>query len=121
LAKGTIFVDFDGTIVEHDYPAIGEPLDGAFETLKDLKKAGYKLVLWTCREDDGYKIDRQFLRDAVNFCKENGVEFDGINSTLPEDEFRRDKQGKRKPVYHHIIDDCQIGGIDWQKVREELL
>ena len=33
-----IAVDFDGTIVEHDYPAIGREMLFAFDTLKALQK-----------------------------------------------------------------------------------
>jgi hypothetical protein len=112
----------DGTIVEFAFPGIGKPLDGAFETMKDLKKAGYKLVLWTCREDEGYRIDRQFLTQAVEFCRENGVEFDGVNETLPEDEFRPDGVLKRKPHCQCVIDDRNLGGFPgWDFVRKELL
>ena len=40
-----IAVDFDGTIVTHRYPEIGTVIDGAFETLKDLKRNGFTLIL----------------------------------------------------------------------------
>ena len=33
-----IAVDFDGTIVKHEYPKIGKPNLFAFETLKALQK-----------------------------------------------------------------------------------
>ena len=70
-----IAVDFDGTIVEDRYPAIGAPVPGAIETLKKLRKEGYQLVLWTCR------TGRQ-LAEAVKFCAENGIRFDTINDNL---------------------------------------
>ena len=43
-----IAVDFDGTIVEHRYPQIGEEKLFAFETLKQLQKLGHQLILWNC-------------------------------------------------------------------------
>ena len=46
----TIAVDFDGTIVTHEYPKIGEELPFATETLKMLIKEHHKLILWTVRE-----------------------------------------------------------------------
>ena len=49
--KLLICVDFDGTIVEHRYPAIGPALPHAFDVLKALQGAGHRLVLFTCRED----------------------------------------------------------------------
>jgi hypothetical protein len=35
-----IAVDFDGTIVEHEYPGIGKEKLFAFQTLKELEKKG---------------------------------------------------------------------------------
>jgi hydroxymethylpyrimidine pyrophosphatase-like HAD family hydrolase len=115
-------IDFDGTIVEHRYPKIGEPLPGALETLRDLKAAGHRLILWTCREDQGYLIDKQYLSDAVKFCEENGVVFDAVNETLPEEEFRSEKYPRRKPYAHYYIDDAIIGGFPgWDKIREVII
>ena len=45
-----IAVDFDGTIVTHQYPAIGEELPFATETLKQLIADGHQLILWSVRE-----------------------------------------------------------------------
>lgn len=70
-----IAVDFDGTIVEDRYPSIGSLRPGAIETLKQLRKEGYQLILWTCRT--GKK-----LAEAVNFCASNGIRFDAINESL---------------------------------------
>ena len=47
-----IAVDFDGTIVEHEYPAIGKPIPFAIETLLHLQKDGHRLILWTVRRGD---------------------------------------------------------------------
>ena len=53
----TIAVDFDGTIVEHKYPAIGRELPFAIETLKKLRDEHHRLILWTVRE--GRLLDRK--------------------------------------------------------------
>lgn len=45
-----IAVDFDGTIVEHKYPAIGKEIPFAFETLRKLQTEHHKLILWSVRE-----------------------------------------------------------------------
>ena len=50
-----IAVDFDGTL---------------------LRKLGVLLVLWSCREEDD-------LADAVEWCRERGVEFDAANENCP--------------------------------------
>jgi hypothetical protein len=65
-----ISVDFDGTIVEHDFPRIGKPLPEAFEVLRELKEAGFKLILWTCREDHNRLIAQRYLTHAVEFCRD---------------------------------------------------
>lgn len=78
-----IAVDFDGTIVEHEFPEIGKPLNGAFETLMKWQKEGHKLILWTCRNDvDPANNGRKVLTEAVAFCKENGLVFDAVNENL---------------------------------------
>ena len=46
----TIAVDFDGTIVTHEYPKIGTELPFATETLKMLIRDHHKLILWSVRE-----------------------------------------------------------------------
>ena len=45
-----IAVDFDGTIVTHDYPRIGKPIPFAIDTLKKLQADGHQLILWSVRE-----------------------------------------------------------------------
>ncbi len=111
-------VDFDGTIVQHRFPAIGDPMSYAFVVLKEMKEAGWKLILWTCREDEGHKINRQYLSDAVEFCRQHGVEFDAVNETLKEAEFRPEGVPTRKPYADIHIDDRNLGGFPgWLEVR----
>ena len=45
-----IAVDFDGTIVEHRYPRIGEEIPFAIDTLKLLQQEKHRLILWSVRE-----------------------------------------------------------------------
>ena len=73
-----IAVDFDGTIVEHKYPEIGEELPFATETLRMLIKDKHQLILWSVREG-------KLLEDAVNWCRERGVEFYAVNKDYPEE------------------------------------
>ena len=117
-----IAIDFDGTIVKHKFPEIGEPMPGAFEVLKELQEAGFKLILWTCREDDGYLIDRQFLTAAVEFCQKHGMEFDAVNETLEDFEYRHEGMLRRKPCANYYVDDAIVGGFPgWDAIREHLL
>ena len=65
----TIAVDFDGTIVTHEYPNIGKPIPFAIETLKKLQQEGHhQLILWTCREGE-------LLQEAIDYCASKGLEF----------------------------------------------
>ena len=73
-----IAVDFDGTIVEDQYPAIGEEIPFALDTLKMLIADRHKVILWSCREG-------QLLEDAVEWCRERGVEFYAVNRDYPEE------------------------------------
>lgn len=109
-----ISVDYDGTICKHAFPEVGTPMDGAIETLKDLIAEGHKLILNTCREDERR---RNYLTEAVNFLKEQGVEFVSVNENRREDDFR-DKPG-RKVFADVYIDDRNLGGFPgWAAVRE---
>src|SRR5690554_666319 len=75
-----IAVDFDGTIVEDDYPSIGRPIIFAFETMKKLQEKGHRLILWTYMRGKA-------LEDAVTFCRQNGIEFYAVNKSFPEEQF----------------------------------
>lgn len=55
-----IALDFDGTIVEHKYPAIGEEIPFATETIRMLIAERHKVILWSVREG-------KLLDEAVNW------------------------------------------------------
>ena len=103
-----IAVDFDGTIVEHCYPAIGKPKLFAFETLKEIQKRGFLLILWTFRV--GKELD-----EAVEFCRNNGIEFYAVNKNYPEEVM--DESISRKIDADIFIDDKNLGGFrEWSEV-----
>lgn len=112
-SKPTLAVDFDGTIVESKYPKIGKPILFAFETLKKLQNEGFTLILWTYRS--GKRLD-----EAVEFCKDHGIEFYAVNKSYPEEEF--DDTISRKIAADIFIDDRNVGGfIGWGNVYKELV
>ena len=111
-----IAVDFDGTIVEHCYPAIGKEKEGAIDTLKRLAKEGNKLILWTVREGE-------LLDEAVAFCRSRGLEFYAVNSNLPQNELflSSAKSVSGKVLADVYIDDRNLGGIpDWDTIYEQI-
>ena len=102
-----IAVDFDGTIVEHKYPAIGEEIPFAIETLKMLRQDGHRIILWSVREGE-------LLDDAVNWCRERGLEFYAVNRDYPEETMDNNPHWSRKLKVDVFIDDRNIGGLpDW--------
>jgi hypothetical protein len=108
-----IAIDFDGTIVEHEYPKIGKEKLFAFQTLKELEKLGVRLILWTFRT--GKELD-----DAVNYCRLNGIEFYAVNKNYPEEVF--DETVSRKIDADIYIDDKNIGGFPgWSGVWQILI
>lgn len=104
----TIAVDFDGTIVEHKYPEIGEERPFATDTLKMLINDRHRLILWTVREG-------RLLDEAVNWCRERGVEFYAVNREYPEETKAGNQFYSRKLNSVDVwIDDRNIGGLpDW--------
>ena len=108
----TIAVDFDGTIVEHAYPAIGKELPFATATLRQLIRDGHQLILWSVREG-------KLLEEAVKWCEERGVHFYAVNQDLGEDDLNmQDKRFySRKLKVQMFIDDRNIGGLlDWGQI-----
>ena len=104
-----IAVDFDGTIVEHRYPAIGKEVLFAFDTLKALQKQKHLLILWTYRS--GKELD-----EAVDYCRQNGIEFYAVNKSYPEEEFD-EYHASRKIEADIFIDDRNIGGmLGWGEI-----
>ena len=113
----TIAIDFDGTIVEHRYPKIGNEIPFATDTLKMLIKDRHRLILWTVREG-------KLLDEAVEWCRERGVEFYSINRDYPEEDAAH-HGFSRKVKADLFIDDRNLGGLpDWgdiyRMVQEKL-
>ena len=107
-----IAVDFDGTIVKHKYPAIGAEIPFAFETLKKLAAEQHKLILWSVREG-------KLLDEAVEFCRQRGLEFYAINRDYPEEEKGQNNHYSRKLKVDLFIDDRNLGGLpDWGTIYE---
>jgi hypothetical protein len=134
----TINIDFDGTCVTHDFPRIGKNIGAQF-VLKRLVTNGHKLILFTMRSDKKGKISTvdpdiiavsgQYLTDAVNWFKENGITLYGIQSN-PDQKTWTDSP---KSYAELMIDDSALGCplkydrnisnmpfVDWQKTEEWL-
>lgn len=107
-----IAVDFDGTIVYHDYPGIGREIPFAVETLKAFVADGHKVILWTSRY--GHKLD-----EALEWCRKRGLEFYAVNSNYPDLSIvpLEKRRGSPKVVADYYIDDRNIGGLpEWGEI-----
>lgn len=72
-----IGIDFDGTVVTHEYPRVGRDI-GAVPVLLRLVEEGARLILWTMRSrdrDDGSDP----LGDAVAWFAEHKIPLFGVN------------------------------------------
>ena len=107
-----IAVDFDGTIVKHKYPQIGEEIPFAIETLKLIQsELRHQLILWTVREGE-------LLDEAVHFCRMRGLEFYSVNQNHPESSITNNP---RKLMADLFIDDRNFGGIpEWGFIYHSL-
>lgn len=62
-----IYLDFDGTVVEHAYPKIGRANFGAAEVIRRLQDAGHEIILNTYRAECG----NGSLENAINYLNNN--------------------------------------------------
>lgn len=67
-----IAVDFDGTLVAHQFPAIGAPNLNVMAFIRNHAARGTKIILHTCRS--GEHLDK-----AVNWCREQNVPIHAVN------------------------------------------
>lgn len=113
-----VAVDFDGSIVEHEFPKIGPELHGAYWWMKRWQQEGAALILYTMRSDDRTDGSNP-LADAVQACKDNGIEFWAVNDNPEQNKWT----GSRKVFAHIYVDDAGacapvdgMGHIDWEIV-----
>lgn len=115
-------VDFDGTLCEAAWHEIGKPIEKNIEYVKEKKKEGWKLILWTNRVEDK-------LEEAIAWCGENDIYFDAINENLPEviEAFGNDTRKIYATIY---LDDRALNAIKqipgkpihgekWNEILEE--
>jgi len=98
-------VDFDGTLSLAKFPNCGSPNVPLINLLKKLtatpiEKRNVRYVLYTSREGE-------YLERAVEWLKEQGLVFDGVNS-VPPDVANIDSTGKRKLVADLYVDDRAV-------------
>lgn len=116
-----IAIDFDGTVVTHEYPHVGEDA-GATEVLKELVANNNRLILFTMRSG-------KLLERAKSWFAERGIPLWAVNEN-PE---QRSWTESPKVYAHLYIDDANLGCplkivdssprpvADWVKIRQQLV
>ena len=132
-----IALDFDGTCVTHEFPKIGKDI-GAVPVLKRLVKEGHKLILYTMRSDryvggdtkheDIQDVTGNFLSDAVDWFKYNGIELYAVQRNPNQDwttspkcyaELYIDDAALGCPLKYDA-DICRRPFVDWVRVEKML-
>jgi len=129
--KKVIATDFDNTICLDEWPYVGPIIEDSIPVLKELKKNGHRLILYTQRSKnypiccpeleeyqklythfrnydkcyDAYRVD--ILTDAIKVCNENGIVFDDINRNQLWEANTQDDS--RKLFADYFIDDHNVG------------
>lgn len=113
-----IVIDFDGTVVTHEYPKVGRDI-GAIPVLKRLIERGDKLILFTMRSG-------KELQDAIDWFAVNGIELYGKQYNPTQAQWTC----SNKCYGQLYIDDAALGcplvfgsdrpHVDWQEVERIL-
>lgn len=117
-----IAIDFDATCVGQIWPELGIGPDlGAVPVLKDLVKAGHKLILWTARADRDHG-----LNEAIQWFRSNDISLYGIQ----KDPLQHEWMDSEKVHCDLIIDNLCLGipllvdeklsnkpFVDWKRCR----
>lgn len=118
IAHGVIAVDLDGTIFDFDLESwheygmayFGEPKADVIQALKELRKLGYEIVIYSSRftpSESSYAIVA-----AINFVSralaKNGIPYDRLWV----------REGK--PHADYYIDDKAMKFESWKQVLKEI-
>lgn len=99
LKQQRIAVDFDGTLVEQEYPDIGSPVPGAGRVLRRLVDAGHLIILWTCRSGEALEVAVRYVTEEL------GIPLHAVNANGPGDPWK----GNPKAWAHTYIDEAALG------------
>ena len=94
-----IAVDFDGTVVTHEYPEVGQEVPHAVRVLKRLNESGVKIIVWTMR------CGEYLEKDAADWFKKRDIEVWSYN-TNPQQRHWTESPKCYAQLY---IDDAALG------------
>lgn len=122
-----VYLDFDGTVVEHTFPSVGQPNPGALDVVRKLIGAGHEIILNTMRVHFGQKP----MLDSIYYLSANGIE-DFIPSKNKHHPLRWDVKEAVKSGELYIDDAApnmplipaihsKGDMVDWKKVESQLI
>ncbi len=121
IPDAKIAIDFDGTVVTHEYPAIGDDA-GAVPVLRELVEHGYRLILYTMRHGEQLAAAERWFHDrgiplyAVN---ENPSQHRWTSSPKVHADIYIDDNGLGTPI--RFVEGCIRPVVDWVRLRELLV
>jgi hypothetical protein len=113
-ASGVLAIDFDGTL----YPrvelfAYPQPNSGAVAAIKRLKRAGFRIVIWTSRLSQDYtQRDLRVYSDQFDYVltllNRDGIPYDDVT-------------GDKLPAERYIDDRAITFDDNWQAIADFLV
>lgn len=125
-----VAVDFDGTLVGHDFPRIGPEVPKAVLWVHRIAaEPKVKIMLWTMRSDGQRHGD--VLAQAVAWCRAQMIPLWAVNKSPGQSSWSKSK----KQYAHLYIDDAAVGTplrehpsalitrpvVDWDALGPEVL
>lgn len=119
VAHNTICVDFDGTLFQWgDIYAKTPPFDGCVEVMRELRKRGWKIVIFTSRmsptwwASEGWDYEEAMEKETQfiqNRLREFGIPFDRITA-------------EKIPAEYYIDDKAvEFTGDNWKQIGKRIL
>lgn len=107
----TLAVDLDGTLA--DTPAhagamdldLVHPRPGAIEAMTHFHKLGWRIIIWTCRDD---------IKGIEKWLKQHNIPWDFINENPDQ------PTDSPKIIADYYLDDRSIRPDDWQQAQAEI-
>ena len=111
----SVGVDIDSTLLigHYDYPGLGKPNTSLIESLNNFRAEGGVVVINTLREKTSPLGD--ILTPALDFLKENGLQWDYVNENIPE-RIAKWNDDPRKIAVTYNIDDRNIGMLEFMRM-----
>lgn len=123
-----IYLDFDGTVVEHQYPIIGRYNKGSLELVRKLQDAGHEIVLNTYRieiKDNSFEESMSYLNDSKiihPITKYTDVKIHpldwNLDAAIELGELFIDDIAKGIPLIPAVYSNTKM--VDWDTIENEL-